>query len=108
MLQSHANDILERVRSAIRDDVTVFNQLEPAAEGQFFRLLEGEAHRYTLRDQGLTYALGLAIVDELRGALRNQRDVHEALKSALEPVAALDQAADVRIPAIVTAYSGRS
>lgn len=103
MLQSHAKDILERVRSAIRDDVTVFNRLEPAAEGQFFRLLEGEAHRYTLRDQGLTYALGLAIVDELRGALRNQRDVHEALKSALEPVAALDQAADATLAALTVA-----
>lgn len=103
MLQSHARDILERVRSAASDDVTVFNQLEPAAEGQFFRLLQGEAHRYTLRDQGLTYALGLAVVDELRGALRNQRDVHETLKAVLEPVAALDQTADAILAALTVA-----
>lgn len=103
LLQSHARDILARVRSAARDDVTVFNQLEPAAEGQFFRLLEGEAHRYTLREQGLTYALGLAIIDELRGALRNQRDVHEALKTVLEPIAALDQAADATLAALTIA-----
>lgn len=103
MLQSHAKDILERVRSTARDDVTVFNQLEPAAEGQFFRMLEGDAHRYTLRDQGFTYALGLAVIDELRGALRNQRDVHEALKAVLEPVAALDQAADATLAALTIA-----
>ena len=103
MLQRHAKDILERVLAAICDDVTVFNQLEPAAEGQFFRMLEGEVHRYTLRDQGLTYALGLAIVDELRGALRNNRDVREALSTVLEPVAALDQAADATLAALTVA-----
>ena len=103
MLQSHARDILERVRSGARDDVIVFNQLEPAAEGQFFRLLEGEARRYTLRNQGLTYALGLAVVDELRGAIRNQRDVHEALKTVLEPIAALDHAADATLAALTVA-----
>lgn len=103
MLQNHAARILERVRSAALDDVTVFDKLEPAAEGQFFQLLEGEEHRYTLRDQGLTYALGLAVVDELRGALRNHRDVHEALKTVLEPIAALDQTANATLAALTIA-----
>lgn len=103
MLQRHARDILERVRSSVREDITVFERLEPAVEGQFFHLLEGEEHRYTLRNEGLSYALGLAVIDELRGALRNRRDVHEALRTVLEPIAALDQTASATIAALTIA-----
>ena len=90
MLQGHAKDILARVRSEIADDLTVFENLEPAAEGRFFQWVEGEPHRYTLGEQGLTYALGLAVIEELRAAIRNGRDVQEALQTVLEPIAALD------------------
>ena len=103
MLQDHASDILKRVRSEASEDLTVFNQLEPASEGRFFKLLEGEVHRYTLPDEGLTYALGLAVIDELRGALRNKRDVHEALMKVLEPIAALDRTADAILAALTIA-----
>ena len=103
MLQDHARDILERVRSAVADDLTVFDNLEPAAEGRFFQWVDGEPHRYTLREQGLTYALGLAVIEELRAAIRNRRDVHEALQTVLEPIAALDQTADATLAALTIA-----
>lgn len=103
MLQDHAKDILVRVRSDVADDLAIFERLEPAAEGRFFQWVEGEPHRYTLRDQGLTYALGLAVIEELRAAVRNRRDVQEALQTVLEPIAALDQTADATIAALTIA-----
>lgn len=102
-LQAHAKDILARVRSEVSDDLTIFGNLEPAAEGRFFQWVEDEPHRYTLREQGLTYALGLAVIEELRAAVRNDRDVQEALQTVLEPIAALDQTADATIAAITIA-----
>lgn len=103
MLQAHAKDILARVRLSVPEDVTIFNHLEPAAEGRFFQWVEGEQHRYTLREQGLTFALGLAVIEELRSAVRNGRDVQESLQTVLEPIAALDQTADATIAALTLA-----
>jgi len=100
MLQLHAKDIVARVRSQVADDLTVFENLAPAAEGHFFQGIEGDPHRYTLGEQGLTYALGLAVIEELRAAVRNRRDVQEALQTVLEPIAALDQTADATIAAL--------
>lgn len=102
-LQNHAQDILQRVRTQVQDDLTVFDQLEPTAEGQFFRVLEDDPSRYTFHEQGLSLALGFAIVDELRKAQRNTRDLHEALMTALEPVAALDQTAEAVLAALTIA-----
>lgn len=102
-LQSHAQEILQRVRTRVQDDLTVFDQLEPAAEGQFFRVLDDDPSRYTFHEQGLSLALGFAIIDELRKAQRNGRDLHETLMTALEPVAALDQTAEAVLAALTIA-----
>jgi hypothetical protein len=102
-LQNRAQDILQRVRAGVQDDLTVFDQLEPTAEGQFFRVLEDDPSRYTFHKRGLSLALGFAIVDELRKAQRNTRDLHEALMTALEPVAALDQTAEAVLAALTIA-----
>lgn len=103
MLQGHAKDILARVRLEVTDDLAVFENLEPAAEGRFFQWIEGEPHRYTLREQGFTYALGLAVIEELRAAVRNGKNIQEALETILEPIAALDQTADAAIAALTIA-----
>lgn len=103
MLQDHAKNIIARVRTKTADDLTVFENLEPAAEGRFFQWLEGEPNRYTLRDHGITYALGLAVIEELRAAVRNHKDVTEALQAVLEPIAALDQTAAAILAAITIA-----
>jgi len=103
MLQNHAKDVLARVRSQVTEDLIVFDNLEPASEGRFFQWVEGEPHRYTLREQGFTYALGLAVIEELRAAVRNGRDVQEALQAVLEPIAALDQTADATMAALTIA-----
>lgn len=102
-LQNHAQDILQRVRTHVQDDLTVFDQLEPAAEGQFFRVLDDDPSRYTFHEQGFSLALGFAIIDELRKAQRNGRDLHETLMTALEPVAALDQTAEAVLAALTIA-----
>lgn len=102
-LQRHANTILERVRANACDDLTVFNQLEPTAEGRFFRVLADDPSRYTLEKPGLALALGFAIIDELRIANRNCRDLHEKLRTVLEPIEALDQTAEAVLAALTIA-----
>lgn len=102
-LQCHANKILERVRAKTCDDLTVFKQLEPTAEGHFFRVLADDPSRYTLEKPGLALALGFAIIDELRVANRNSRDVHEKLRTVLEPIEALDQTAEAVLAALTIA-----
>lgn len=103
LLQSHAQTVLQRVRDKVHEDRTVFEQLEQTAEGQFFRVMDDDPNHYTLREQGLTLALGFAIIDELRKAQRNKRDLHEALMMVMEPVAALDQAAEAVMAALTIA-----
>lgn len=56
-----------------------------------------------MREQGLIYALGLAVIEELRAAVRNGKDVQEALQTVLEPIAALDQTADAIMAALTIA-----
>jgi len=102
-LQGHACTILDRVRANASDDLIVFKQMEPTAEGQFFRVLADDPSRYTLEKPGLALALGFAIIDELRIANRNSRDLHEKLKTVLEPVEALDQTAEAVLAALTIA-----
>jgi hypothetical protein len=102
-LQYHANTILARVRANACDDLTVFKQLEPTAEGHFFRVLADDPSCYTLEKPGLALALGFAIIDELRVANRNRRDVHEKLRTVLEPIEALDQTAEAVLAALTIA-----
>ncbi len=102
-LQLHANTILGRVRANACDDLTVFNQLEPTAEGRFFRVLADDPSRYTLEKPGLALALGFAIIDELRIANRNSRDLHEKLRTVLEPIESLDQTAEAVLAALTIA-----
>jgi hypothetical protein len=102
-LSQHAKKVLERIKEAVPDDVYVFDlgSLDDVAEGRFFRSLPGEPDKYQLREEGRTLALGIALSDHIRGALRNGRDPVEAIRITLEPISALDDAAEVTLAALV-------
>ncbi|WP_269584237.1 hypothetical protein [Roseibium sp. Sym1] len=93
-LRAHAKTLMERVKSQIRDDLHIFESHVPAvADGRFFSPVKGEPRKYELSENGLTLALGLSIIENLRRAERNNRDLHDALKEILEPIEALDKTA---------------
>jgi hypothetical protein len=104
LLRNHAYQVLDRLAERQRDDLRVFDGgLEAVSSGRFFVPTEGDPTRYSLTDDGLTLALGLAILDRLRTAYRNRRDLGEALQSMIEPVSALDETSAVLSAALMIA-----
>lgn len=100
-LRNHAQMILERVQEKQEDDLNIFETDTPAvADGRFFHAVEGEPGRYQLKDDGLTLALGLSVIDRLRSAKRNHRDLNGTLTALLDPITALDDTADVVLAAL--------
>lgn len=103
-LQDHAKKILKRLDAKQLGDFNVFEGgLDAVVEGRFFAPLANDLTRYTIHNEGLGLALGLAIIDELRAALRNQRDFHEVLALLTEPIAALDQTSEAILAALTVA-----
>ena len=80
--------------------------LEAVSDGRFFVPLADDRTRYTLAEDGLTLALGLAVLDQLRTALRSGSNPAAALEALIEPISALDKAADVVLAAATVACVG--
>ncbi|MFK5915809.1 MAG: hypothetical protein QM484_15690 [Woeseiaceae bacterium] len=74
--------------------------MQYVADGRFFQIVDGDPTHYQLKDEGLTLALGLAVVDSLRRAERNAHDLDTKLNSIIEPISALDDTADVLLAAL--------
>ena len=102
---SSLSDLVRRRRNRTfdpGDDPTVFDRhdLQAVADGRFFRIVEGDATRYRLHEDGLTLALGFAVVDHLRRDDRNGRNLDESLAEVIEPVAAVDDTVSVVLAAL--------
>lgn len=103
-LQDHARKILDRVTAPRRDDLKIFDGgLEAVSDGRFFITVEGDPTRYNLDEDGLTLALGFAVLDELRAARRNGRDLAATLEAMIEPISALDRTAEAVFAALTVA-----
>ncbi len=100
-LQKHAQEILTRVKKNQQDDLNIFeDDMGAVADGRFYQTVDGDSTRYSLKDDGLTLALGFAVIDRLRKAQRNHRNLDAELDEILEPIAALDDTADVILAAL--------
>ncbi|MDE2736602.1 MAG: hypothetical protein OXI72_19550 [Gemmatimonadota bacterium] len=100
-LTDHAQQILDRVQSQQREDLLIFeNQAGAVAEGRFFIPVAGPKNAYELRQEGLSLALGFALVDQLLHAQRNNKDLSESVSRTLEPIATLDDTAKVVLAAL--------
>lgn len=100
-LSKHAQEILDRIRQKQVDDLNIFEtEITAVADGRFFHPVEGEPEKYQFTDDGLTLALGFSVVDQLKVAKRNGRDLDETLTNILEPINALDSTADVVLAAL--------
>ena len=104
-LRTHAQEVLNRLREGLSDDVAVFDaeDLQTVADGRYFVPVNGDPTRYALQDDGLILALGFVVIDRLRIALRNDRDLAAELDAAIDPIAALDQTAAVLMAGLTCA-----
>ena len=100
-LQKHAQEIMSRVKAKQQDDLNIFGgDMGAVADGRFYQAVDGDPTRYSLKDHGLTLALGFFVIDRLRTARRNDRNLDAELDAILEPIAALDDTADIIIAAL--------
>jgi len=100
-LQKHAQKIMSRVKAKQQDDLNIFeDDMGAVADGRFYQAVDGGPTRYSLKDDGLTLALGFAVIDRMRTAKRNGRNLDAKLDEILEPISALDNTADVIIAAL--------
>ena len=104
-LRTHAREVLNRHQKGLNDDVTVFDaeDVQSVADGRYFVPVDGDPTRYALQDDGLVLALGFVVIDRLRIASRNDRDLAAELDAAVEPIAALDQTVAVLTAALTYA-----
>ncbi|MYN66275.1 MAG: hypothetical protein F4X11_14790 [Acidobacteria bacterium] len=104
-LRTHAEAVLRRHQKGLSDDVTVFDaeDVQSVADGRYFVPVDGDPTRYALHDDGLVLAFGLVVLDRLRIALRNDRDLAAELDAAIDPIAALDQTAAALMGALTYA-----
>ena len=100
-LTRHAQEVLDRVQSQQREDLLIFeDQAGAVAEGRFFAPIAGPKNAYELRQEGLSLALGFALVDRLLHAQRNNKDLSESVSRTLEPIAMLDDTSKVVLAAL--------
>ena len=101
-LRKHAEEVIRRSRDTPTDDPAVFDcgDLQDVADGRFFQVVEGDPTRYGLHEDGLTLALGFAVVDRLHRDHRHGRDLNESLAEVIEPVAAVDDTVSVVLAAL--------
>jgi len=101
-LRTHAEEVIKRSQDTPADDPAVFDcgDLQDVADGRFFQVVEGDPTRYRLHEDGLTLALGFALVDRLRRDHRGGRDLDESLAEVIEPVAAVGDTVSVVLAAL--------
>lgn len=103
-LADHAQEIRDRLAAQQRDDLSVFDgDLRTVADGRFFIPVVGDQTRYTISEDGLSLALGFAIIDALTRALRNGRNLNETFETTIEPLATLDRTAEIVLAALTIA-----
>ena len=116
---THAESVVERMRQRQDEGLTEFDlptivatgqqrqslteQFVITSAGRFFEVLDDNPNKYILKEEGLPLALGLALVQAVKAAIRHKKSVDEALAKLLDPIAALDRTCDILLGAILSA-----
>lgn len=79
-------------------DPTIDDELTEVESGRFFQPDPDTEGNYRIRPEGLAYALGLLIIDEIRGAA--EIEMPEKIDAAIDPIRGLDLVADVLLAAL--------
>jgi len=102
LLRKHAEEIIARYSKQQLEDLKLFeNDFGAVADGRFFQMIDEDPAHYTLKDEGLTFALGFAVIERLRTAKRNNRSIDHEFEHILDPISALDTTAEVILSALV-------
>ena len=100
-LTSLAQTVLDGVQDQHQKKPLIFEEEAGAvAEGRFFAPVDGPRKAYKLRPEGLSLALGFALVARLFDARQNGNDLSESVSKTLEPIAALDATPKVVLAAL--------
>lgn len=100
-LQNHAKEIINRLVKDEKDDLNYFKgNLNAVAEGRFFEVIEDDLNSYKLRDEGLSFSLGLEIVLQLNRMKSNGKNLDDGLAKVIEPINALDKTSDIIISSL--------
>lgn len=102
-LQEYAQESISRVKAGQEDDLAVVDDIQAVADGRFCQTVDGDPTRCSLNDEGLTLALGFFVIYRLQAAHRNGRDLADELNAILDPIASLDDTADVVLAALTVA-----
>lgn len=101
-LSQHAETVLERVNASQNAPPQHFPaDANAVIETRFFRTIEGPDDLYELREEGLTLALGFALVDQLWRARREGHSLTERVVQLVEPINAIDRTTDVVFAALL-------
>lgn len=101
-LSSCAEEVLERAQKSATRPSRIFEEDSDAViETRFFRALPGPGNNYELRDEGLTLALGYALIDQLWQAHHSQLDLAEQIPRLIDPISAMDRTVDVIFSALL-------
>ena len=104
IIRDHAESVASRVRESGRHDLRVFQSaLQTVVEERFFSFLEDDPTSYRISDEGLSLGLSFLLLENMRVAARNDRDLDEELWPIIEPISALGMTASVVVAAITVA-----
>jgi hypothetical protein len=111
LLSKLGESVFKRMVDSDLDDLRAFDvgfdqQLRSVIDTRFFQPLSGESGRYEIREDGLSLALGLWLLETLRKEERNKRDPSIKMDAVLEPLSALDMLAEVLWAAVEVATHG--
>lgn len=119
LLVSHAQSVRDRLRekqspasASFRRDLwkehsgpaqriinpTIDDELTEVESGRFFEPDPDRDGNYRIRPEGIAYALGLLIIDEIRDA--PEMEMSARIEAAIDPIRGLDLMADVMLAAV--------
>ncbi|QLR44279.1 hypothetical protein HV346_17120 [Enterobacter sp. RHBSTW-00994] len=103
-LQDHGSEMFHRLTCEQKEDFSVFEGGTGAVEdGRFFIPLTEDATRYSICEDGLSLALGFAIIEQVNKAIRANRSPLDTIAQISEPIAALDIASETLLAALTIA-----
>ena len=104
-----AQEVLDGVQDQHQRKLLIFEEeAGPVAEGRFFAPVDGPRKAYKLRPEGLSLALGFALVARLFDARQNGNDPSESVSRTLEPIATLDATPEVVLAALTAVTLNKS
>ena len=86
--------------SMIASEVIFEADLLAIKETRFFQSTKGPRGGYVLKDEGLSLALGFALVDRVLAPLSDEGQFEESARNLIEPIAALDLTSRVVLAAM--------